>query len=307
MQGSGENYMSEKNYNTKEALVEKVKELAESDNVSYAIFQLRNLKRQWRRLGGDEESLYDKEMADEFYKYADLISSREEEAQASVEDTKKNIIERAKEVLNETNFKKATAAMNQLMDEWKASGRSGKEADDELWAQFKEARDEFFAKRTAYYDNLTETFKANREIKEKLIERAKEIVQIENIKEMTSAMDTLMADWKAAGTAGRAADDSLWEKFNVERKAVYAKRNAYYDNLKEMYAQRVQAKQAIIAEAKQYLARSEFTDEEVAAVKELRAKWKEVGNAGKDNEDNLWNEFNGLLNKYFENMRYYKD
>ena len=42
------------------------------------------------------------------------------------------------------------------------------------------------------------------------------------------------------------------------------------------------------------------------AVKELRNRWKQIGNAGKNHENELWNEFNTILDKYFENMKYYK-
>ena len=76
--------------------------------------------------------------------------------------------------------------------------------------------------------------------------------------------------------------------------------------MKETFAKRVEEKKEIISQAKLYLARSEFTDEEVNAVKELRNRWKQIGNAGKNHENELWNEFNTILDKYFENMKYYK-
>ena len=117
----------------------------------------------------------------------------------------------------------------------------------------------------------------------------------------------LMEEWKKTGSAGRKDDDNLWQQFLAERKAFFARRDEYYDNLKETFAQRTEAKKELINEAKLYLARGEFTDEEVDAIKELRNKWKEIGNAGKDHENDLWNEFNTIINKYFENMRYYKD
>ena len=116
-----------------------------------------------------------------------------------------------------------------------------------------------------------------------------------------------MEEWKKTGTAGRKDDDNLWQQFLAERKAFFARRDEYYDNLKETFAQRTEAKKELINEAKLYLARGEFTDEEVDAIKELRNKWKEIGTAGKDHENDLWNEFNTIINKYFENMRYYKD
>ena len=291
---------------TKETLLEKAKQLANSEKLVNAANQVKTLRRAWRRLDGEEESLYDVEMNEQFYGFLDQINARSSEAITSVEDRKKEIIAEAKEVLEQKNFKKATAKMNELMDAWKETGRSTKEVDDELWAQFKEVRDEFFANRTAYYDNLTETFKANKAAKEELIEQAKEANEIENIKELTKKMDELMEQWKKTGTAGRDTDEALWKQFSAERKAFFNKKNAYYDGLKKMYSERVNAKKEIIAEAKKCLARSEFTEEEINEVKSLRAKWKEVGNAGKDNEEALWQQFNEVLDQYFENMRLWK-
>ncbi|MBQ4251532.1 MAG: DUF349 domain-containing protein [Erysipelotrichaceae bacterium] len=290
----------------KEQLVERAKQLATSDRLVNVANQLKDLKRAWRRLESEEESLYDKELSEVFYGYLDQISARSNEVMTSVEDHKKELIEKAKEVLNQKNFKKATAEMNDLMEQWKQSGRSTKEVDDGLWAQFKEVRDEFFANRNAYYENLTETFKANKQAKKDLIEKAKEINQIENIKELTDKMNELMEEWKKTGTAGRDTDDALWKEFAAERKAFFNKKNSYYDGLKKMYNERVAAKKEIIAEAKMLLARSEFTEEEVASVKALRNKWKEIGNAGRDNEESLWQQFNETLDKYFENMRIWK-
>ena len=244
-------------------------------------------------------------MSDKFYGYLDVLNAKESQAVVSVEESKKALIAKAKEILNEKSFKKATAAMNELMDEWKGSGSAGKETDDALWGEFKAVRDEFFNNRRAYYDNLTEGFKKAKEAKEALIEKAKEVNAMESIKEAGNAMNQLMDEWKKAGSAGRENEDALWNAFNAERKAFFKKRNAYYDGLKEMFAKRTEAKKEIINEAKMYLARSEFTEEEKEAIKGLRAKWKEVGSAGKENEDTLWNEFNSILNKYFENMKYY--
>ncbi len=298
--------MEENNYPTKDELLAKVKELAESENVPNLFSQLNNLRKQWRRTGSEEESMYDKEMSDQFYKYMDELSARGAEAYTTVEEKKKELIGKAKEILNEKNFKKATEAMNNLMDEWKAAGRASKETDDSLWAELKEVRDTFFANKKAYFENLRESFAVNKEAKEAIIEKAKEANKLENFKEINQIMNDLMEEWKKTGSAGRENDDTLWAAFRDERKTFFNNRSAYYDNLRETFNKRADEKREIIAQAKRYLALSEFTDEEVNAVKELRNQWKAVGNAGRDNEDALWNEFNTVLNKYFENLRYYR-
>jgi len=300
--------MEEKSIITKEELLQKAKELVESEDLSNILSQVRNLKKQWRRTGSeDDESYYDKQLSDEFYGYIDKLTARESEIFASVEEKKNDIINKAKALLVNPNYKKATVQMNELFDEWKEAGRADKEKDDELWEQFREVRNQFFANKKAYFEGLSETFSQNQAAKEALIEKAKEANKLENFKEITGIMNDLMEQWKQTGSAGRDHDDELWSAFSAERKAFFKNRNAYYEGLRQTFAERAEKKREIIADAKKCLARSEFTEEEIEEVKGLRARWKEVGNAGRDHEDELWNEFNSILNKYFENLRFYKD
>jgi len=296
----------ENNYNVKEDLIAQVEELLQSEDAAGAFAKAKLLSKKWRKTREEEESLYDKELSDKFNAIMDELASKAGDISVSIEDRKRAVIDKAKEVAASGNYKKGTEMMQQLMEEWKQSGRLDKEKDDELWQEFLNARVEFFEKKKEYYKNLKETFSVNKKEKEDLIEKAKEVANIENIKEATTRANELMEEWKKVGSAGRKDDDNLWQQFLAERKAFFARRDEYYDNLKETFAQRTEAKKELINEAKLYLARSEFTDEEVDAIKDLRTRWKEVGNAGKENENDLWNEFNTIINKYFDNMRYYK-
>ena len=290
----------------REQLIAKLEELLGEENAAEAFLRAKDLKRRWPRVRVEEESFSDQELSEKFNKLMDQLSEKAGDVYINTEDRKNQIIAQAKEVLDKNNFKKGTEQMKQLLEDWKHAGRINKEKDDELWAQFSAIRSEFFEKKNEYFANLKETYAANKALKEDLIAKAKEVAGIENIKEAGNRSNELMEEWKKVGSAGRRDDDDLWQQFLAERKAFFERRDAYYDQMKETYAKRVEAKKEIIQEAKLYLARSEFTDDEVNSIKELRAKWKEVGNAGREHENELWEEFNGIVNKYFENMRYYK-
>ena len=93
--------------------------------------------------------------------------------------------------------------MDELMDAWKSAGRAVKEKDDELWAQFKELRNQFFANRKAYYTQLRESFAKNKEEKEKIIEEAVAANEGSNFKEIGAKMDELMESWKKLGHVGK--------------------------------------------------------------------------------------------------------
>ena len=159
---------------TKEELLEQAKQLAENPDSADAVVQARVLRKKWGRVKEEEESLYDKELAEAFNGYLDVISAKESEAFGTIEDRKRAIIDKAKEVLNQTNFKKAGEMMNDLMEQWKVSGRINKEKDDELWNEFKEVRNTFFDNRSEYYQKLQESYEHNKEVKKELIEIAKE-------------------------------------------------------------------------------------------------------------------------------------
>ncbi|MBQ1910889.1 MAG: DUF349 domain-containing protein [Erysipelotrichaceae bacterium] len=290
----------------REQLIAKLEELLGEENAAEAFLRAKDLKRRWPRVREEEESFSDQELSEKFNKLMDQLSEKAGDVYINTEDRKNQIIAQAKEALDKNNFKKGTEQMKQLLEDWKHAGRINKEKDDELWAQFSAIRSEFFEKKNEYFANLKETYAANKALKEDLIAKAKEVAGIENIKEAGNRSNELMEEWKKVGSAGRRDDDDLWQQFLAERKAFFERRDAYYDQMKETYAKRVEAKKEIIQEAKLYLARSEFTDDEVNSIKELRAKWKEVGNAGREHENELWEEFNGIVNKYFENMRYYK-
>ncbi|MBR5340682.1 MAG: DUF349 domain-containing protein [Erysipelotrichaceae bacterium] len=292
--------------NKREELIAKLEELLGEENAAEAFAKAKELKRRWPRVREEEESFADQELSQKFNALMDELGSKAGDIFVNTEDRKNEIIAKAKEILSKNNFKKGSEQMKQLLEDWKHAGRINKEKDDELWEQFNAIRKEFYDKKNEYFENLKETYEQNKTLKEELIAKAKEVANIESVKEAGNKSNELMEEWKKVGSAGYKEDDNLWQQFLAERKAYFARRDAYYDELKETFSKRAEAKKELISQAKLYLARSEFTDEEVNAIKDLRAKWKEIGNAGKEHENDLWAEFNTIINKYFENMKFYK-
>ena len=291
-------------FELKEELIKKAKELAENPTVQGAIKAASELKRKWHT-DEEEESFYDKQKKEEFDSYIDSIFSKLGFSQSQAQDKKKSLIEEAKALLESNNEKKATNRMKELLNEWKLAGRAKKEDDDALWEEFKTIRDQFYENKKAKYEELMAGFEKAKNIKEEIISRAEEAVKGDNIKELTNKMNGLMDEWKKAGSAGRDNDDDLWKKFQAYRQTFFDKKNSYNEEMKSVYAKRVDEKKELITQAKHNLAISEFGKEEVEAMKELRQKWKEVGFAGKENEDNLWKEFSAIINTYFDNKKYY--
>lgn len=291
----------------KEELVKLVKELSELDSLADRRADLALVKRECVRLNKlDEVSFKEKELIDEFNKYYDVLSSKEGSLLASSYDEKKALIEKARILLDSKNFRKATDEMNQIFNDFKHAGRCSKEQDDELWSQFKAIRDQFYEKRKAFYEEMDAKKSGAKEKKLVIIEEAKKLVEEENFKNGNNKMAELLERWKQAGFASKEDNDNLWKEFSAVRNEFYDKKREYASKMKETYLERVTAKEAIIKKAKIALANSTFSKEEIASVKTLRDEWKAVGFAGKEKDEELWNNFQNVVNKYFEELRSYK-
>ena len=75
----------------------------------------------------------------------------------------------------------------------------------------------------------------------------------------------------------------------------------------KVFEERVAKKEEMIKSAKILLANSEFTDEEIEKAKALRNEFKAVGFAGKEKDDDLYQRFNDIIKKYFDEMKFYKN
>jgi chromosome segregation ATPase len=111
-----------------------------------------------------------------------------------------------------------------------------------------------------------------------------------------------MDEWRAAGYAGKEYNDKLWEEFRAARDCFFTRRDEHYAELRTQQASVVEAKKQIIEEAKELTADVQNWVKTSDALNALMDRWKAAGNAGRDNEHALWEEFNGIR-RDFRNRR----
>ena len=128
---------------------------------------------------------------------------------------------------------------------------------------------------------------------------------MENIKEAGDKLNDFRQEWKEIGYTGK-SDDALWEEFKAVLDAFQDKRRAHHADMVKMFEDRAAKKEELIKTAKKILADSDFSDEEVAKIKNLRREYRDIGFAGKEKDDDLYQRFNAVINKYFEEMKFYK-
>lgn len=165
-----------------------------------------------------------------------LAAATEQEQQAAREALDAAIAERtviveqaeaiAARDLSKVQWKQVTVEMTALFDAWQAHQQNGprlpKGTAQQLWKRFRDARSTVDKARRAFFSELDDTHRTARDAKSRLVERAEALAPrgVDGI----PAYRTLLDEWKAAGRAGRKADDALWAKFKAAGDALYAAR-----------------------------------------------------------------------------------
>ena len=292
----------------KQELIALVKELLQEDNLDERSNDLQLLRREYKYLlGRDEDSFAEQEETDRFIALFNELAKKEPKLLSSPYQEKKNIIAAARKLLDKKEILAANKELDKLSDDFRKAGRAGsKEQDDELWNEFRQVKDEFYAKKKAFFEELDKANAEKRAKKEDIIERAKGVIEMENIRDANAQMDALRKEWKEVGYSGK-GDEYLWKDFARVMDEFQEMKKERHSEMLKLFEERVAKKEELIKKARILLANSEFTDEEIEKVKALRGEYKAIGFAGKEKDDDLYQRFNEIIQKYFDEMKFYKD
>lgn len=175
-------------------------------------------------------------------------------------------------------WKQTTAEVTALFEQWQAQQQNGprlpRSAAQALWKRFRDARAVVDRHRREFYSELDEVHKAARDRKTRLIERAEALAP--KGEQGIADYRTLLDQWKAAGRAGRKADDALWARFKAAGDALYSARA-------ERDAAEAEASREKIAERQKLLeeARPIVDEPDVGRARQLltsiQRRWDDVG------------------------------
>lgn len=302
-----ENYFEEKyddmdeDIKKKEALVAEAESIQEFDNAQEANRHINQLRKKWRQVHY-WESEYEEDLKNRFEAALDVFYTKYREAEKESEAAKRELIEKAKDLVKSENLKQATKEQQDLLEEWKKIASAGKDLDDALWNEFQTARQAFYDRKQEAWETMHENFEKAKEVKKDLIQKAKELEESSEWKKTSEKFRTLMTEWREAGFAGKEENDNLWEEFNTSRQKFYSRRNAFYDSLHEQQNANLKEKQALIEQARAIKDSEDYSRENTATMKALTITWKSIGSCGKNKDDKIWAEFREINDIYFDGL-----
>ncbi len=299
------------NLEKKLAIIEKIKAMVtspEEANKSYKEFKA--LQDEWREIKNvpaeranelwRNYQLY----VEQFYDLLKLNSeAREYDFKKNLE-LKTKLCEAAEKLADEPDVISAFHQLQKLHQEYREIGPVSKELREEIWQRFKAASTVINKRHQQHFENLRNREEENLQKKTALCEQAEAIAAEENKgsadwERHTKQIIELQAQWKTIGFAPQKMNVKIFERFRAACDDFFGRKAEYFRNLKDSFKENAEKKRALIEKAK---ALQDSTDWRSTSDKlvNLQKEWKTIGMVPKKLGDQLWEEFLGACNKFFE-------
>ena len=171
----------------------------------------------WRRFAAAREAFYEQRNR--------AYAERARERTATVE-RKEALIAESEALASSDDGRAIGDALERLMTEWKAAGHAGRDQEQALWERFSASRRAAFDCRRSMAAERDRQRGGARAAKRALIEQAQTLIEPFDATVAEPALARQMDEWKAAGSAGRADDEELWQAFRAARDQVLAQLRA---------------------------------------------------------------------------------
>jgi len=123
--------------------------------------------------------------------------------QSDAKTAKEKLVAEAEKLSTSKDWTPTAGAFKRLMDDWRRAGRAGRSDDDALWERFKAAQDAFFAAKDAVVAKEEEGFKANLEVKERLLSEAAGLLPLKDLEQAKASLRSIQDRWDKAGKVPR--------------------------------------------------------------------------------------------------------
>ena len=301
----------QENLQRKLEIIEKIKAMVtspEEANKSYKEFKA--LQEEWKEIKNvpaekanelwRNYQLY----VEQFYDLLKLNSeAREYDFKKNLE-LKTKLCEAAEKLAEETEIISAFHQLQKLHQEFREIGPVAKELREEIWTRFKAASTVINKRHQQHFEELRAKEEDNLARKTALCEKVEAIAAEENKgsadwERHTKEIIAIQAEWKTIGFAPQKMNVKIFERFRAACDDFFGRKAEYFKGLKENFKENADKKRALIEKAK---ALQDSTDWKSTSDKliNLQKEWKTIGMVPKKLGDQLWEEFLGACNKFFE-------
>lgn len=301
----------EENLKKKLDIIEKLKAMVTSPEEASKTYQeFKALQQEWKEIKNvpaeranelwRNYQLY----VEQFYDLLKLNSeARELDFKKNLE-AKTRLCEAAEKLAEEEDVISAFHQLQKLHQEYREIGPVAKELREEIWQRFKTASTVINKRHQQHFEDLRAREEENLAKKTALCEKVEAICAEENKNSSdwerhTKEIIEIQTEWKTIGFAPQKMNVKIFERFRAACDTFFANKAEHFKTMKDAFRENAEKKRALIEKAKALQDSTDWrsTSDKLIA---LQKEWKTIGMVPKKLGDQLWEEFLGACNKFFE-------
>jgi hypothetical protein len=303
----------EKNLEGKNLILDRLRAIVDGEETTSSIETIKKIQDEWKKIGpvphSQNKNLWASYNAlmDRFYDNRSIYFELKELDRKKNLESKLELCVKAEALSGMEDVKDAIKSLNDLHEEFKHIGPVPREEQEALWQRFKTASDAVYNKRKAYYDSQREVFKANQELKEKLIEKLNEFksFKAEKIRDWNTKTKEILAlqkEWEGIGPVPRESGKEINKTFWGLFKQFFNHKNHFFKELDEIRQQNKEKAESLIERAEAHLDSTDWKNSSNELI-QLQKEWKGLGPMPEKFRDDLYNRFKTACDTFFDKRR----
>jgi hypothetical protein len=301
------------NYQKKLELLEKLRELTDSQDASNQFNTFKEIQREWKATGAipatHARTVWANyhALVDRFYDNQSIYFELKELDRKKNLEAKLELCVRAEKLAEVEKLKDAIKELNELHHEFKHLGPVPSEEKEAVWQRFKTASDVVYARKDEFLKTLQQELTVNFEKKNALCDEVEVFAafQSDRIKEWnlkTKEVLDLQKKWETIGGLPRAKSKEVNRKFWSAFKTFFSNKSIFFKKLDEERNANLKKKNDLILRAIA-LKDSHEWDKAANELKRLQQEWKDIGPVPEKVRDKVFKEFKEACDFFFEQKR----
>ncbi|MDT0651805.1 DUF349 domain-containing protein [Autumnicola edwardsiae] len=224
------------------------------------------------------------------------------------------IIEELKGLIDvEENINTTYKHFKDLQDRWRVAGAIPRDRYNNVWNTYHHHVENFYDFLHLNREFRDLDFKHNLEQKLKVIDRAEELAEEDDVNRAFRELQMLHKMWKEElGPVGKEYREDIWERFSNATKKIHDKRQQYFNNLDQVFEKNWEKKQEIINKIKE-IAEEDYNShnkwqQKIKEIEALREEFFKAGKVPRAKNEETWSQFKQRVRRFNRNKNhFYKD
>lgn len=312
--------IEERNLQQKRGLITKLRNVVQNEeNIGAAFAAFKEVQEEWKTIGdipranrNDVQAEYSKLIEDFFYNIKIYKELKDHDFNRNLQ-LKLEVVDKLKKMVAIKSIREVEAHLKGLQNDWEDIGPVPNDKWEELKdAYWTEVRSVYERINRFYEDRRSEqleNLKKKQDIIDQLTAEIASMEGLDSVKdwdEKTTTVLEFQKQWKTIGFGPKKENDKVWNDFRALCDQFFDSKKTFFKEANAGFDQIANQKQALVDKVEALKNSTDWKDTADKIIR-LQKEWKQLGHAGRRNEQKLWKSFRSACDHFFESRKAHFD